>query len=233
MKKKIIATLSVLMVALIAVNVVSNIDFVKNNNNYVDKTPIVDTTPPSQTKPVYHYAPDWETNIFELKEYTDRNLNLTFGRLDGRLLTFSETLFTRAECQTKGGSALALMYDYFDLLRHGDHEAVNELFRDDYFDDEEKEKFPEKPFEKFPMQKIYDVLVCKYDEYEDKNFDNLESMEPTYYIIEYKIMENDGYFHHGLESESYATQLVGILTYADGTSEIYLIIDTPNVSILK
>lgn len=226
MKKKVISALSVLLVALIAVTVVSKTDFIKKDNNYVDDLPTVDLGGEKEPKPVYLYQPDWETDIFTLKEYTDKDLNLTFGRLSGTLLSYSVTLFNRAECYTQGGSALALMYDYFDMLRHGDHEGVNALFREDYFDVEEK-----KPYEKFPMQKIYDVTVGKYD-YEDKNFEHLESMEPTYYLVEYKIMENDGYIRPDLESDSFGTQIFGVLTYADGTSEIYMIINVNNVSII-
>ena len=227
MKKKVISALSLLMVALIAVTVVSKTDFVTKNNNYVEDLPTVDLGANKEPKPIYLYAPDWETDIFTIKEYTDRDLNLTFGRLSGTLLSYSETLFTKAECYTKGGAALALMFDYFDLLRHGDHEGVNALFRDDYFDGEEK-----KPYEAFPMQKIYDVTVAQYF-YEDKNFEHLETMEPTYYLVEYKIMENDGLFRPNLESDSIGTQIIGVLTYADGTAEIYLVIDAHNVSILR
>ena len=226
MKKKVITALSLLMSALIAVTVISKMDFVQKDNNYVDDLPTVDLGNNKEPKPVYLYAPDWETDIFTLKEYTDKDLNLTFGRLSGTLLTYSETLFTRAECHLKGGAALALMYDYFDLLRHGDHEGVNALFRDDYFDGEEK-----KPYEAFPMQKIYDVTVGQYF-YEDKNFEDLESMEPTYYLVEYKIMENDGYVRPDLESDCFGTQIIGVLTYADGTAEIYMVIDANNVSII-
>ena len=237
MKKKVIAALSVLMAALIAVTVVSKMDFVKENNGYVDDLPTVDLGGDKAPKPVYHYPADWETDIFTLKEYTGKRLSIEYGTLDNTLLTFSMELFNRSDCLSRGGAALALMYDYFDLLRHGDYEGVNALFRDDYFDEgylnyEDNELFPEKPFEKFPMQKIYDVTVAKYY-YDDKIFEHQENVEPTYYLIEYKIMENDGLFHHGLESDSYGTQIVGILTYSGGTAEIYMIIDTPNVSILR
>jgi hypothetical protein len=119
------------------------------------------------------------------------------------------------------------MYDYFELLRAGDHDGFNALFCDDYFDGEEK-----KPYGEFPRQKIYDVTVGNLY-YEDKNFEQMEDVEPTYYLVEYKIMENDGYFRPDLHSDSFGTQLIGVLTYADGSSRIYLVIDTPDVSIQR
>ena len=227
MKKKVITALSILLVALISVTVVSKTDFIKKDNNYVSDLPTVDLGNNKEPKPIYLYAPDWETDIFTLKEYTEKDLNLTFGRLSGTLMTYSETLFTKNECYSKGGAALGVMFDYFDLLRHGDHEGVNALFHSEYFDGEEK-----KPYEAFPMQKIYDVTVCQYY-YEDPKFENIETMEPTYYLVEYKIMENDGLFRPNLESDSIGTQIFGVLTYADGTAEIYLVIDAHNVSILR
>lgn len=225
MKKKVIAALSVLFVALITVTVIPTLDFVKKDNSYVQDDTEKEEEGKKPTKPRDLYPPDWETDIFTLDRYVEKNLYLEYGKLTGTWVTYSETLLNRTECQKRGGSALALMHDYFDLLRHGDHEGVNGLYRDDYFDGEEK-----KPYEAFPMQKIYDVLVCKYD-YEDKNFEHLESMEPTYYLVTYKIMENDGLFRYELDSDVEQTQLFGVLTYADGTSEIYLVMDLPDFTI--
>ena len=227
MKKKVITALSLLMAALIAVTAVSKMDFVTKNNNYVDDLPTVDLGNNKEPKPVYLYAPDWKTPLEDIPEYMAKDRDLTYGMLDGTTLIFTQTLFTRAECQSKGGAALALMYDYFDTLRKGDHEALNAMFHEEYFDGEEK-----KPYEAFPRQKIYDVTVAKYN-YENKDFEHLENMEPTYYLVEYRIMENDGYFRPNLESDSFGTQIIGVLTYSDGTAEIYLVIDTPNVSILR
>ena len=122
---------------------------------------------------------------------------------------------------------LAFMHDYFELLRKGDHNGINAMYCDGYFDGEEK-----KPYEAFPMQKIYDVLVCKYD-HRDENFEKDPSVTATYYLVTYKIMENDGLFRYELDSDVEQTQLFGILTYADGTSEIYLLMDLPNVSIIR
>ena len=94
-----------------------------------------------------------------------------------------------------------------------------------YFDGEEK-----KPYEDFPQQKIYDTFVRKYD-HKDDAFENVENAEPTYYLVTYKIMENDGMFRDNVESDAEMVQLFGILTYADGTSEIYLLLDLPDYSL--
>ena len=96
---------------------------------------------------------------------------------------------------------------------------------DDYFDGEEK-----KPYEDFPQQKIYDTFVRKYD-HKDDAFENVENAEPTYYLVTYKIRENDGMFRDNVESDAEMVQLFGILTYADGTSEIYLLLDLPDYSL--
>ena len=225
MKKKMIATLSVLLAALIALTVIANGDFLKKNNSYVDSEDTDDGN--KNKKPRDLYPADWETDIFTLKAYTDKDLYLTYGMLSSNTVIYSEKLSTRTECISRGNYPLALMYDYFDLLRHGDHEGINALFSDDYFDGEEK-----KPYTAFPMQKIYDVLVCKF-EYENEEFKQMENVEATYYLVTYKIMENDGMFRYELDADTEIPQIFGILTYADGTSEIYLVLNLPDYNIIK
>ena len=229
MKKKIITITSVLLLALIGINVLTNADFLKNDNSYVEEENKgdngSDTGTNKPTAPRDLYEPDWETDIMTIPGYLSKNRDLKYGILSGNTAIYDVTLNTRLQCTSTGGSALALMYDYFEYLRQGDHNAVNGLYRDDYFDGEEK-----KPYKAFPQQKVYDVFVRKYD-YDDKNFENLENAEPTYYLVTYKIMENDGLFRYELDSDVEIPQLFGILTYADGTSEIYLVLDLPGYTL--
>lgn len=226
MKKKIISALAVLLVALIAVTVLNNGGFFSSDNSYVDDGT---AKPPTQTyTPPYLYPADWETDIFTMEEYTSKELDMTYASEMANFdVLYAETVYTRIECQAKGGSALVLMYDYFDYLRHGDNEGVNSLYIDGYFDGEEK-----KPYDKFPMQKIYDVLVCKSDQKNEELEEN-ESVTPTYYLVTYKIMYNDGMFRDDMGSDEERTQLIGVLTFADGTSRIYMTMELPGVSINK
>ena len=225
MKKKIILITSVLLVALIGLNVLSNADFTKNNNNGYVEPSTPNTSTDNNKKPIYYYVPDWDTDIMTIPEYLAKNRDIKYGILSGNTVIYDVTLNSKQSCISTGGSALALMYDYFEALRQGDHEAVNAMYREDYFDGEEK-----KPYEDFPQQKIYDTFVRKYD-HKDEAFENVENAEPTYYLVTYKIMENDGMFRDNVESDAEMVQLFGILTYADGTSEIYLLLDLPDYSL--
>ncbi|MBQ9115735.1 MAG: hypothetical protein IJY04_01805 [Clostridia bacterium] len=223
MKKKVITVVSVLLVLLVSVQVVSRLDFIKKDNIYVPDEGEEEDKGDKNNKPRDLYEPDWETDIFTLPSYLEKNPDfLEYGIYNGAYVEYSETLINRTKCFAKGGSALALMYDYFDYAKHGDHEAVNGLFRDDYFDGEEK-----KPYEPFPMQKIYDIFVREY-EYDDPNFEYVENAEPSYYLVTYKIMLNDGLFRYEIDADTEQPQLFGVLTYADGTSEIYMLMDLPD-----
>ena len=224
MKKKIIAISCVLLVALIGINVLSNADFIKKDNSYIENEDDGDNSS-KPTRPRDLYPADWETDIMTIPAYLAKNRYFKYGNFNGSYVDFDQTISTREMCQKTGGSPLVLMYDYFEYLRQGNHEAINALYRDDYFDGEEK-----KPYEAFPQQKVYDVFVRKYN-YQDKNFTDLENVEPTYYLVTYKIMENDGLFRYELDADTEIPQLFGVLTYADGTSEIYMMFDLPEFSL--
>ncbi|MBR2461241.1 MAG: hypothetical protein IKB34_08455, partial [Clostridia bacterium] len=119
MKKKAIAVISTLLVLLIAVRVVSSLDFVKKDNSYVEDSGGEDNSSNKPNKPRDLYEPDWETDIFTLDRYLEKNPQfMEYGIYNGAYVEYSELLSDRNKCFSKGGSALAMMYDYFDYVMH-------------------------------------------------------------------------------------------------------------------
>lgn len=219
MKVKIIAIAAVLVVLIAAVDIVPRLDIVKNDNSYVDDGDGGEGAQGglgggSSIRDLYD--PDWETDITTLDGYLARNpYFVKYGVFNGKLVEVSETLTDRNKCKQRGGDALALMYDYFDAVRMGDHEALNALFAEGYFN-EEKE-----PYESFPMQKVYDIFVRRYE------YEVPEHPDAVYYLVTYKIMENDGLFRREVDADAELPQLFGVEPNEDGEQRIYLMFDLP------
>lgn len=226
MKKKVIATASILLVLLIGINVISRLDFVLKDNSYVEGDESDDNSLSNSNRPRDLYEPDWETDIFTLSSYLGKNRLIQYGIYNGSGVEFSELLETRFDCFSRGGASLEFMYDYFYNVIHGDHEALNGMFTEDYFDAEDKT-----PYEAFPMQKIYDIFIRKYDADVPNDYSSNPNITVTHYLVTYKIMENDGLFRYEVDADAELVQVFGILTYADGSSEIYLVMDLPGFSL--
>ncbi len=223
MKVKIIAVIAVLAVLLGAVNIIPRLDIVKNGNSYVDDGDSENDSGGSNDQIVIRdlYPPDWETDIFTLEEYLAKAPYLMkYGDFNGKFVEVTETLNTRDQCAVRGGAALALMYDYFDAVRRGQHEELNALFSDGYFDGEDK-----KPYEAFPMQKVYDVFIRKYA-YAQGDHPNA-----TYYIVTYKIMENDGLFRYEVDADQELVQFFGVEPNEKGEQKIYFVFDAPGFNV--
>jgi len=136
------------------------------------------------------WDPDWETNIFNRRDYLDKNRYLTYAE-GGMAITLVDGSYSDY------GEGIELFAAYFDALMHGDAEAVCAFFADEYFESHKR-------WEKITMQKLYDMRV----EYL-KNADVTENgvtKTKWYYKVTYKIMENDGTFRDDLISDATKAQ---------------------------
>ncbi|MBE6613625.1 MAG: hypothetical protein E7632_14155 [Ruminococcaceae bacterium] len=135
------------------------------------------------------WDPDWDTDIFELPRYLDKNRLLTYAE-NGMAISMDSDF-------SDYGEPIQLFADYFSALQHGDAEAVCAFYADSYFETHDR-------WEKITMQKIYDMRV-EYLKNADAKSDG-KTVTNWYYKVTYKIMENDGTFRNDLISDAERAQ---------------------------
>ncbi len=149
-------------------------------------------------KPVLRH-PDWETNIFELEEYLEKNRYLTYTQ-SGYSIMITDEDYAAFE------KPVELFASYFDALMHGDAEKVNSFYSDSYFEDHE-------PFEKLSMQKLYDMGI-EILGIVDSEMDG-RAVTNYYYKVTYKIMANDGLFRDDLISDAERPQYYTVTDFGN------------------
>ncbi len=149
-------------------------------------------------------APDWETNIFELKEYQELLPgNITYKK--GNV----ETFYEESELEKDGmpNKAVAFFYEYFNAIKKADTETLNSFFTDEYIS--ENGRF----LKKIPMQKIYNIEIEEHStnaELEQK----YKNKDYGIYLVSYNIYRNDGLFCAEVD-ETYA-RVEGVVVVFDG-----------------
>lgn len=128
------------------------------------------------------WDPDWETDIFTVERWLDKNRYLTYVD-NGMAITITDGKYNEF------GDTVEFMADYFDTLMHGDAEALNGFYADSYFEENDR-------FEAITMQKIYDMRM-EYIKSTD-----VGSTTAYVYKITYKILENDGTFRDDMVSDA-------------------------------
>lgn len=130
--------------------------------------------------------PDWETDIFTLERYLELNRYLMYTKHG-----VSETIVDIDSYYYD--DTVHMMYEYFDALMHGDAEKLNSFYTEDYFKENPK-------YEKFTMQKIYDMEM----EYITERDETINGIPCTVYVykVGYKILENDGTFRADIQQDN-------------------------------
>ncbi len=159
------------------------------------------------------YEPDWETDILSDPEYLAMKGEIMYAPSDSQSIAVPEGQYL-----SYGGKGLNFMAEYVNTVISGDHEKLNSMFTESYFENNEA-------YEDFPQQKIFDIKIKKYP-YNDQAYDST-SIEDEYYIITYKIYHNDGLFRDDIDEESELAQLFELLIYSDGSVRIDNVIDLP------
>jgi hypothetical protein len=147
------------------------------------------------------YEPDWESNIFENREYLEKNRYITYVE-GGMAITIVDGDYESF------GEPVEMFAGYIDALTHGDAEAVNSYYADSYFKTHE-------PLEAITMQKLYNIKV-EFISKNDINDPAKGIITRYFYKLTYMIMENDGTFRNDLISDAEKPQFYELID--DGTS---------------
>ncbi|MBQ8510074.1 MAG: hypothetical protein IJ493_09240 [Clostridia bacterium] len=142
------------------------------------------------------YDPDWESDIFENREWLDQNRWLTYVE-GGMAITLVD------EDYDAYGDTIVMFADYFDALMHGDAERLNGFYEDRYFESHDR-------WEAITMQKIYNIRV-EYLTSGDIEDAELGTVTRYYYKVTYMIMENDGTFRDDVQSDAEKAQFYELM----------------------
>lgn len=169
----------------------------------------------SETTPVqyvydadgYHrpsfYDPDWETDIFTLERYLDKNRYITFKEGGFSVMMVDEAF-------NEYGDAVEFLADYLNTLIHGDAEALNGFYSSEWLDANGR-------YESFTMQKLYDMVI-EYIVSTDTDGSDGRPVTEYVYKISYKILENDGTFRSDIESDASRPQFFTVVDDGEGLS---------------
>jgi len=148
----------------------------------------------------YFHPADYAENILEEEAYLelDRSIRLA----DGGVMTILEEPFSQYD------EAVSLLANYLQAAIHGDSEALNACFTEDY-----KEQHGEKG--SFPMQRLYDMVIEKDGEYA-LTTGEYAGMTRYLYRVRYQIRQNDGRFDNGIPSDAYKVRIFELLGDING-----------------
>ncbi len=161
-------------------------------------------------EPVFLFNPDYDYDIFEDEEYLDLDRYISYSPDGG--ITFSTLIDDRAFEQA--GPTAIFFRRYFDAVIHGNHEAYNALFTEEY-----RKEHGDK--ERFTMQMLYNMEVIRLreeDVYDEENGMNYTLYE---YEVRYAIRRNNGTFRDDLPSNRTRPQIF-ILVRDDATDRILI-----------
>ncbi len=148
-------------------------------------------------KSLSFYPADYNENIYEDKEYMDKNRYLSYEKGgDTFTITNGDYAFY--------GPTIEFFAEYFDAVINGEYETYNDFFTEAYFEKQSNKS-------RFTPQKLYDINV-KY-----KSTTALEGDVTSYiYYVDYKIFENNGTFRNDIESDASRTLVYELHLYPDG-----------------
>ncbi len=153
-------------------------------------------TEPAETVYIHLYPPDYDTDIFTLPSFTDKNLYMKY-------INGGEFFQIREDNKDTFGSFVSFFYGYFDTLRQGDAEALNAMHTDRFF--------ASRPaYESITMQKLYDAEITVYSQVTEGN-------RTLYrFAVSYRIQRNDGTFRADLKSDAASPQLYTLVDTGSG-----------------
>lgn len=173
-----------------------------NNINYdVDMSEWFGGRITEETVKIHFSNPDYESNIYDNSVYMSKN----------RHIVYIENPYSSiiTENNNEYGDIGNFFLAYIKALTDGNAEIYNNFFTDDYYKDKNNKKF-----EKFTMQKIYDIEIEKLS---DDLIENGEYKGQTRYTfkVSYKIMANDGTFRSDMPSDTAVPQILELLNTHD------------------
>lgn len=165
---------------------------------------------------INYYEPDYNTDIFEDKEYLAKNRKIRYiipnnsGKMS--FILDEQPVHELTEGQR-------FFVKYFGAVTKGDYEAYGKMFAKEYLDDPDGfEKHPSD--KKFPMQRIYDITVTELgrsDPTDSSYTYNGERAIFGVYEVSYKILKNDGEFRYDLPEGGEIPVIFELVTTGAGT----------------
>ena len=181
------------------------LNFVMDKVNEIPMSEIFNSTPEPVAKNYTFVTPDYDANILEDTEYLDKNRYIEFTN-GAMSVTIADGRFSEY------GKPLVFFNDYFNTVINGDHETYNAYFTENYYSDK-----THVPFEKFTMQRVYNINATQIQE---SLITVGEDYGNTMYLfrVSYMIMKNDGTFRNDMGSDG-AVPLMFELIYNNVTDK--------------
>ena len=163
------------------------------------------------------YPADWETDIFTYQPYLDLIPDRVKYRLGGNIdYLYDDTIKSK-------GDGLVFIKEYFDAIKHGDHEKLNSMYMSSYFKQDGNKKHSA-----FPMQKVFNIAVELRNDIIEKEDEKLRKTYDIYYfVVRYNILNNDGLFRDDIDEHVDRAQLIKVLVDYNGVGKIDDIWDIP------
>ncbi len=210
-KKKAIIFVSIVLALLVILPVISFVDW----DSIFKKDGKIDEDSWITFYGDQHFvAPNYDENIEDDKAYMQKD----------RLLHYSANNETFSVDEDPGqyGLPCKLFYEYFELVKAGDHANYYSLFTKEYAEKHGDINFFTKNKLIFTKQKIYDIKASLIRSTYLKNGDeNGEHVGSTvyYFDVSYRIKDNNGTFRRDMRSDE-AVPLVFELLETDGEIKI-------------
>ncbi|MCL2517167.1 MAG: hypothetical protein FWF15_01265 [Oscillospiraceae bacterium] len=148
----------------------------------------INNSPETQKRYYYFYESDYDLNILEDEEYLDKNRYIEYTQGAVSILITDGNF-------NEYGRPIEFFNEYFTAVINGDAEKYNTFFSEDYHSDSNNKKY-----EKFTMQRIYNINVTLLSETvieEGKYY----GYNRYVFKVSYMIMKNDGSFRDDMGSD--------------------------------
>lgn len=188
--KRLIIAFAICAAALALLLALNSIDF-----DSVDVTKLFGGRAEEETSgEIFLCEPNYDIDISYDTHYMSRERYITYS--DGGVSSII------SEYSNEYGSMGDFFLGYFSSLTSGDAEKYNSFFLEEYFDGEDRV-----PYERFTMQRVYDITVEKMGE-ELIEKGGYEGCVRTVFKVGYKIMHNDGTFRADMPSDTVVPRLL-------------------------
>lgn len=161
-----------------------------------------------EEEPIQFANVDWGENIYQNERYLERDRQVYFGtQYNYRAITM--------ETAPQYGAYAEFFYQYFRSIIEGDVASYTACFTEEY---QQSGVLPES----FTMQMLFDMYALEYgDNTEiDENGNEIHFKD---FIVEYKILENNGTFRNDLKSSSAKKEYYRLIVDEEGEIRIHTI----------
>lgn len=157
---------------------------------------------------------NWNEDIYRNERWLERDRQIYFG-------TQNEYSAITEETATAKGAYAEFFYRYFQSIIAGDAEGYSTFFSSEY----PRLTLPQK----FTMQKLFEIYALEYSgEVRESDGSVLETQN---YLVEYKILENNGTFRSDLPSSVSRKELYRLTRDENGAIKIHSILQMQSATL--